>query len=90
MDCGCTSKSYTTLQDVRVSYVHGSIHAFADDNRLVNSYTLCTELDTLAESADVLTPDYILSGEARIPCFKESTLTPLGPLLKVNAIRRIL
>jgi hypothetical protein len=88
-DCGCGSKNYTTIKNVRVSYAHGGINTFADDNRLVNSYTLCTGLDTLAESADALVPDYILSGEMRIPCFIGPTLLPSQALLKVTAISKI-
>ena len=88
-DCGCASSRYTAIENVRISYVHGSIFTFADDNRLVNSYILCAPLDTLAESKDPLVPDFIMSGKMRLPCFRGSTLVPSQPLLEVTEIRRI-
>ena len=88
-DCSCASKHYTPIENVRVSYAHGIISTFADDNRLVNSYKLCTPLDTLAESKDMLVPDYIMSGQMKLPCFFGPTLVTSPPLLKVTEIRKI-
>lgn len=88
-DCGCSSSHYTVMENARISYAHGSIFTFADDNRLVNSYILCTPLDTLGESKDPLVPDYIMSGKMRLPCFVGPTLLPSQPLLEVTEIRRI-
>lgn len=88
-DCGCTSLHYTAMENVRTSYAHGSIFTFADDNRLVNSYILCTPLDTMPESKDLLVPDYIMSGKMRLPCFEGRTLLPSQPLLEVTETRRI-
>ena len=88
-DCGCASLHYTAIENVRISYAHGSIFTFANDNRLVNSYTLCTPLDTLEVSKDLLVPDFIMSGKMRLPCFEGPTLLPSQPLLEVTEIRRL-
>ena len=88
-DCGCASLHHTAMENVRISYAHGNIFTFADDNRLVNSYILCIPLDTLAESKDPLVPDYIITGKMRLPCFERTTPLPSQPLLEVTEIRRI-
>lgn len=89
-DCGCSARNYTALENVRVSYAHGQINTFADDNRLVNSYSLCTPLDTLAETPDQLVPNYLMSGEVRMPCFEATpNSTPPPPLIKVTGIRKL-
>ncbi|WAC14204.1 hypothetical protein [Dyadobacter pollutisoli] len=92
-DCGCEGHAYKHLENAEASYLgHGGFILFDTKDTAFKIWASACEIDSSWQKSEkigeILSRDYILSGDFKSACFMGPTLVAVPPFIQVTSIKK--